>query len=707
MKQLHIRPGKPFPLGATWDGEGVNFSLFSQHATGVDLLLFESAGDNGPCSVVRLTERTAFIWHCYIPGIRPAQLYAYRVYGPYEPKNGHRFNHNKVLLDPYAKAIAGKYTWNDALFGYTVGAAGEDLSFNDKDSCPYIPKCAVIDPYFDWEGDTLPKRPWNETIIYETHVKGFTFCHPHIEKSIRGTYKALSSQAAISHLKSLGITAVELLPVHHDVIDRWLRERDLTNYWGYNNIGFFCPDCRFSSSGIRGEQVVEFKQMVKELHKNGIEVILDVVYNHTGEGNHLGPTLSFKGIDNASYYQLNPENNRLYFDFSGCGASLRIANPYVTRFIMDSLRYWVTEMHVDGFRFDLASTLARETFEVDKLSTFFDIIHQDPVLSQTKLIAEPWDLGSGGYQVGNFPLLWSEWNGKYRDTVRRLWRGDRGQIRDLAFRLSGSSDLYQDDGRTPFASLNFITCHDGFTLHDLVTYEIKHNEANNEENRDGTDDNQSWNCGVEGETHDPEINQVRLRQKMNFLVTLFLSQGVPMLLGGDEISRTQKGNNNAYCQDNEISWFNWNMDKEKQTMLDFTRMLIRFRLEHPIFRKKKFFDGQKHGNCAVKDITWLGQDGLEMSEKEWFNDLSQSIGILLHGGSINEVDRNGVPIVDDSFLILLNAGDRKVTFKLPELMQKSRLLIYTYKPVLTRSETAQKTRKQFVMHEKSIALFSL
>ncbi|MBD3321547.1 MAG: glycogen debranching protein GlgX, partial [Chitinivibrionales bacterium] len=494
MPQIKVWPGRPFPLGAVWDGHGTNFSLFSEHATGVKLLLFDDIGSGSPSHTIPIKEQTAFIWHCYIPGIKPSQLYAYRVDGPYDPAQGHRFNPHKVLLDPYAKAISGSYKWNDALLGYAPGSGDKDLSFDTTDSGPFVPRCVVTDPWFDWEGDRPLRRPWNETVIYETHVKGISIRHPAIDPEIAGTYEALAQPAILEHFEKLGITAVELLPIHQHVIDGGLRERGLTNYWGYNSIGFFAPDCRYASSGIRGEQVSEFKHMVKMLHRAGIEVILDVVYNHTAEGNHLGPTLCFRGIDNASYYFLDPSDPRYYLDFSGCGTSFRMSHPHVNQLIMDSLRYWIEEMHVDGFRFDLASTLAREFFEVDKLSTFFDIIQQDPIISQAKLIAEPWDLGDGGYQVGNFPPLWTEWNGKYRDSIRRFWKGMPDQISELGYRLAGSSDLYQSDGRKPVASINFITCHDGFTLNDLVSYNRKHNESNKENNRDGMDENLSWNC---------------------------------------------------------------------------------------------------------------------------------------------------------------------------------------------------------------------
>ena len=702
MPRYNIWPGKRYPLGATWDGSGTNFALFSEHASAVELLLFDNSKAEKPEAVIPLTERTAFVWHGYLPEVGPSKLYAYRIHGPYESKKGHRFNPSKVLLDPYAKAIAGKINWNDALFGYRIGDPNADLSRDDQDSSPFIPKCVVTDPSFEWEGDGLLNTPWNETVIYELHVKGFTARHPDVEEGKRGTYAAIATPRVIEYLKNLGVTAVELLPVHQYVDNKYLIDKGLTNYWGYNTIGFFAPDCRYSSSGVLGEQVREFKQMIKALHKAGIEVILDAVYNHTAEGNHLGPTLCFRGIDNLSYYRLTPDDPRFYMDFTGTGNSLNMSHPSVTQLIMDSLRYWVTEMHVDGFRFDLASTLARELHEVDRLSAFFDIIQQDPVLSQIKLIAEPWDLGDGGYQVGNFPPLWGEWNGKYRDTIRRFWKGKTSQIAELGYRLTGSSDLYQDDGRNPYASINFVTCHDGFTLNDLVSYEQKHNEANMGDNKDGTDNNMSWNCGTEGPTNDSQINGLRDRQKRNFLATLFLSQGVPMLLAGDEIGRTQGGNNNAYCQDNEISWLDWSLDGQEKELLEFTRQLIRLRHEHPVFRRKSFFMGRKLFGSHLKDIEWIKPDGTEMTEQDWNQSSFHTIGILLAGDAIGEFNEKGRRITDSTFMLLLNAGPDPVPFKLPVSAQPWQLIVDTFKPNRADSEIPE---TEFSMKGRSIALF--
>ncbi|MCP4262623.1 MAG: glycogen debranching protein GlgX [Planctomycetes bacterium] len=703
MTKLSVWSGKPHPLGATWDRQGTNFSLFSEYATAVELLLFNDPHSKEPKNVIPLREKSAFVWHCYIPGIAPSQLYAYRVYGPHEPENGHRFNPSKVLLDPYAKTIAGTVHWDDALFGYRIGDPEEDLSFDERDSCPFMPKCVVTDTSFDWDGDRLLHTPWNETIIYEVHVKGFTALHPEVEEGKRGTYMGLVSPVVIDYLKTLGVTAVELLPIHHHVDERDLVDKGLTNYWGYNTIGFFAPDARFSSSENLGGHVHEFKEMVKALHQAGIEVILDVVYNHTPEGNHLGPTICFRGIDNVSYYHLNPEDPRYYMDFTGTGNSLRMSNPHVTQLIMDSLRYWILEMHVDGFRFDLAAALARELYEVDHLSAFFDIIHQDPVISQVKLIAEPWDVGEGGYQVGNFPPLWAEWNGRYRDTIRRFWKGDESQMSELGFRLAGSSDLYQDTGRKPHASINFVTCHDGFTLNDLVSHNEKHNEANKEDNKDGIDDNLSWNCGVEGLTDDPQISNLREKQKRNFLATLFLSQGVPMLLSGDQVSKTQNGNNNVYCQDNEISWFDWGIDESKQRMLAFTRDLIRLRREHPVFRRKRFFQGQKLFGSNVKDITWLKPNGREMNERDWNESFVRTIGIRLAGDAVDEFDEKGQRITDDTFLILLNAYHEMIPFRLPKSKQPWELMLYTFQPDL-ESGLPVSEKNRFHLESHSVAI---
>lgn len=655
--------GTPFPLGATWDGKGVNFAIYSQHATNAELCLFDSGESGIERERIKLTERTGLIWHIYIPGLKPGQLYGYRMHGPYEPENGQRFNPNKLLIDPYAKSIAGTIQWHDSLFGYEIGNESEDLSFGEADSAPFIPKSVVIDAGFDWEQDQAPKIPIHRLVIYEAHVKGFTQQHPDIPENIRGTYAALAHPVTISYLRGLGINAVELMPVHHFITDRHLRERELTNYWGYNTIGFFAPDVRYSSSGIAGEQVKEFKNMVKELHKAGIEVILDVVYNHTGEGNQMGPTLSFRGIDNSSYYRL-AEDQRYYADYTGTGNTLNANQPDVLRLIMDSLRYWILEMHVDGFRFDLAATLARELHDVNKLSAFFDIIHQDPVISQVKLIAEPWDIGEGGYQVGNFPVGWAEWNGKYRDCMRDFWTGSEQMLAEFAERFTGSSDLYKDDYRHPASSINFITAHDGFTLNDLVSYNEKHNEANKEDNNDGESHNRSWNCGAEGPTDDAGINELRQRQKRNFLATLMLSQGVPMLVAGDEISRTQQGNNNAYCQDNEISWINW--EQADEGLLKFTQQLIHLRHQHPVFRRRHWFQGQPIKGVGVEDLAWFLPNGAEMTEEHWNEHFAKSLGIYLNGKVIRVLSKHGEQLVDNNFYVVLNAHNEPISFVLPQ-----------------------------------------
>jgi isoamylase len=657
-----IYPGKPFPLGATLEGEGVNFAIFSENASSVELCLFNSDKDEVPKYCITLPERTSSIWHGYIPGIKAGQLYGYRVQGPYEPGNGHRFNASKLLIDPYAKAIAGTIEWNDALFGYEIGHPDGDLSYNDIDSAPFIPKSVVIDPSFDWEGDKALDIPYHKTIIYETHVKGFTQLHPDIPVEIRGTYAGMAHPVVIDYLKKLGITAVELMPVHQFVNDRHLKERGLANFWGYNTIGFFAPDARYASSGVRGEQVVEFKNLVKTLHKAGIEVILDVVYNHTAEGNHMGPTLSFKGIDNASYYRLT-NDKRHYFDYTGTGNTLNANLPNVLRLMMDSLRYWIIDMHVDGFRFDLAATLARELHEVDRLSAFFDIIHQDPVISQVKLIAEPWDLGEGGYQVGKFPAEWAEWNGKYRDCIRDFWRGADSMLGEFAARFTGSPDLYAGDYRRPTASINFITAHDGFTLHDLVSYNEKHNEKNGEHNLDGESHNRSWNCGVEGPTDDINVLALRQRQKRNFLTTLLMSQGVPMMLAGDEMSRTQQGNNNAYCQDNEISWVNWkHID---QDMLKFTQQLTHFVRRHPVFNRRRWFQGLPIRGAGVRDISWFLPNGKEMNDQHWNESHAKSLAIFLYGRGIHSPGPKGEHIIDDSFYLIFNAWHEGLEYILP------------------------------------------
>ena len=655
-------PGIPYPLGATWDGDGVNFALFAENATGVELCLFDERMGKTQSAMVKMTERTHHMYHIYVPGIKPGQLYGYRVHGPYDPQNGHRFNPAKLVIDPYAKAVAGTIAWDNSLFGYEVGHKEEDLKKSDSDSAPFIPKCVVVDDSFDWQGDRRPKIPYHESIIYETHVKGFTKLHPEIPKDIQGTYAGMAHPVTIEYLRKLGVTAVELLPIHHFVADRHLVEKGLTNYWGYNTIGFFAPDARYSSSGVMGEQVTEFKTMVRELHKAGIEIILDVVYNHTAEGNHLGPTLSFKGIDNVSYYRLMDEK-RFYNDYTGTGNTLRANLPNVLRLMMDSLRYWIQQVHVDGFRFDLASTLARELHEVNKLSSFFDVIHQDPVISQVKLIAEPWDVGEGGYQVGNFPPGWTEWNGKYRDCIRDYWRGADSVLGEFAARFTGSPDLYQDDNRRPTASINFITAHDGFTLQDVVSYNEKHNDANGENNKDGESHNRSWNCGEEGPTDKKDILELRQRQKRNFLSTLFLSQGVPMLVAGDEMSRTQQGNNNAYCQDNEISWVDWK--RADNDLIDFTRKLIDLRKSHPAFCRRKWFQGQPIKGVGVEDIAWFLPDASEMTEEHWNNSVAKSLGVYLNGKGIHTVNRKGQPVVDDSFYVIFNAHYEPLEYALP------------------------------------------
>jgi isoamylase len=655
-------PGSPYPLGATANDEGVNFALYADNATGVELCLFNSSDDPQAAATIKIIERTHQIWHVFLPGIKPGQLYGYRVYGPYKPEEGHRYNHHKLLIDPYAKAVAGIIEWNDALFGYEIGHPDEDLSFSTLDSAPFIPKSVVIDNHFDWGDDKSPKTAYHKTIIYETHVKGFTQLHPDIPEELKGTYAGIAHPVTIGYLKSLGITAIELMPVHQFISDRHLHEKGLSNYWGYNTIGFFAPDARYSSSGVTGEQVTEFKQMVKNLHEAGIEIYLDVVYNHTAEGNHKGPTLSFRGIDNVAYYRLM-EEKRYYKDYTGTGNTLNANLPNVLRLLMDSLRYWILEMHVDGFRFDLAATLARELHEVDRLSAFFDIIHQDPVISQAKLIAEPWDVGEGGYQVGKFPPGWVEWNGKYRDCIRDFWRGADSMLGEFALRFTGSPDLYESDYRKPTASVNFITAHDGFTLNDLVSYNEKHNAENGEDNNDGESHNRSWNCGHEGATENPEIQALRQQQKRNLLTTLFLSQGVPMLLAGDEISRTQQGNNNAYCQDNEVSWINWaSADTE---LLDFTRKLIGLRKNHPVLCRRRWFQGQRIKGTGVEDIAWFLPDASEMTEEHWNNDFAKSLAVYLNGHGIHWVGPKGERIVDDNFYIILNAHFEELDYVLP------------------------------------------
>jgi len=662
---MRVLPGSPYPLGATWDGNGVNFAIYSEHATKVELCLFDSADAATERARVALVEQTDQVWHGFLPDVRPGQLYGFRVHGPYDPANGQRFNPAKVLIDPYAKAVGRTVRWHSSLFGYVLDGSEQDLTIDTHDNAAYAPLAAVVDEAFTWGGDRHPRTPWHETLIYELHVKGFTQLNSRVPQGERGTYLGVVSEAAIEHLSNLGVTAVELMPVHHHTNEWHLVQKQLTNYWGYNTLSYFAPDLRYSASTSPLECVREFKMMVRALHAAGLEVILDVVYNHTAEGNHLGPTLSLRGIDNLSYYRLQPSNRRFYEDFTGTGNTLNMRSPRVLQLIMDSLRYWVIEMHVDGFRFDLASALARELHAVDKLGAFFDIIHQDPVLSQVKLIAEPWDLGEGGYQVGNFPVGWTEWNGKYRDTVRRFWRGDGGVVSEMATRLAGSSDLYEQSGRRPYASINFITAHDGFTLADLVSYNEKHNEANGEDNADGENNNLSWNCGAEGPTDDPQIRGLRWRQMRNFIATLLTSQGVPMLSGGDEVGRTQRGNNNAYCQDNDLSWTPWQLTREQRDFLRFTRRMIGIWRTQPVLRRRRFLQGRPIRGVGVKDIAWLDRSGREMTDTDWNYSEVRHLGIRLAGDAIEELDARGHRIVGDSLLILLNAHAEAIAFTLP------------------------------------------
>ena len=664
--QWRVWPGSPYPLGATWDGKGVNFALYSENATKVELCLFDSVDAKQESVRIPMPENTDLVWHCYLPDAAPSLLYGYRVYGPYEPGNGHRFNHNKVLLDPYARYIRRNLKWDDSLFGYTCGHGDADLSFDERDNAAFAPLAEVIDPAFTWGDDRAPRTPMHKTVIYEAHAKGLTMLHPDVPEKLRGSYAGLASESVIRHLTDLGVTAVELLPVHYHVDDRYLVDQGRVNYWGYNTLGFFAPEPCYESPNFPLNAVGEFKTMVRNLHAAGIEVILDVVYNHTAEGNQMGPTLSFRGIDNAGYYRISPEDRRYYMDYTGCGNTFNMQNPRVLQLIMDSLRYWITEMRVDGFRFDLASTLARELHAVNKLGAFFDIIHQDPVISQVKLIAEPWDLGEGGYQVGNFPTLWSEWNGKYRDCVRKFWKGDGGVISEFATRFTGSSDLYEWSSRRPHASINFITCHDGFTLEDLVSYDHKHNEANGEDNRDGANDNASWNCGVEGPTDDPAILSMRETKKRSMLATLLLSEGVPMLLAGDELGQTQNGNNNAYCQDNELTWIKWDLDERRQKLLAFTRKILEIMHEQPVFQRRRFFHGQAIEGEGAPDIAWLNPDGTEMTAESWNSGFARCLGVLLYGDSI-DVDEHGEAIQGDTMLLLFNADHAtNITFTLPE-----------------------------------------
>jgi isoamylase len=671
---MQVWPGRRYPLGASYDGTGTNFALFSEAADRVELCLFDADGSE---QRVDITEVDGFVWHAYLPGIEPGQRYGYRVHGPYDPTRGQRCNPHKLLIDPYAKAIDGDVDWDPAVYAYEFG---DPDRMSETDSAPFMPKAVVVNPFFDWGNDRPPRTPYNETVIYEAHVKGLTWQHPEIPKELRGTYAGIAHPAVIEHLKNLGVTAIELMPVHQFVNDHHLADRDLSNYWGYNTIGYFAPHYAYSSMGQGGQQVQEFRSMVKALHDAGIEVILDVVYNHTAEGNHLGPTLSFRGIDNAQYYRLVDDDPQYYIDYTGCGNSLNARGPHTLQLIMDSLRYWVQEMHVDGFRFDLAATLAREFYEVDRLSTFFEVVQQDPVVGAVKLIAEPWDIGPGGYQVGNFPPLWTEWNGKFRDTVRDFWRGEPAALGEFASRISGSADLYQDDGRRPVASINFVTVHDGFTLADLVSYNSKHNEANGEDNRDGESHNRSWNCGAEGPTDDEDVLELRARQRRNLLATVLLSQGVPMIGHGDELGRTQQGNNNVYCQDNELSWVDWaNTDEQ---LLKFTRTLIDFRARHPVFRRRRFFTGRpvrRVSGTPIRDLEWFTPDGRDMTEDDWDNDLGRAVTLFVNGEGIKETGPRGEQLVDDSFLLCFNAHHDWLEFVLPpsEYGQKWELVIDT------------------------------
>jgi isoamylase len=665
MNKVRVWTGTPYPLGATWTAEGANFAIYSENCTGVDLCLFERPDADHEAIRVRMTESTDNIWHVFLPEIRPGQLYGYRVYGPYEPGQGHRFNASKVLIDPYAKAISGKIEWGPEMFGYPLGDPKDDLKRDYRDNARNVPKSIVVDTSFAWGRERRLNIPLHESVIYETHVVGFSKLWDKVPEQLRGTYAGLASHAAIKYFKELGVTAVELLPIHEHVDEGFLLDKGLTNYWGYSSIGYFAPESSYSSKGTLGGQVADFKEMVRELHRAGLEVIVDVVYNHTGEGNHLGPTISFRGVDNAAYYRLVGNDRRFYMDYTGCGNTPNTLNPRVLQLISDSLRYWVTEMHVDGFRFDLASTLGREEHLVERSATFFDILLQDPVLSQVKLIAEPWDVGEGGYMVGNFPIPWSEWNGKYRDCIRRYWKGDDDTMAEFAYRITGSPDLYEHQGKRPFASINYVAAHDGFTLNDLVSYNEKHNEANGEANRDGDNNNNSWNCGVEGPTDDVEVNRLRRRQRRNLITTVLLSQGVPMILGGDEFGRTQQGNNNTYCQDSELNWFNWNWDDEGKSLFEFTRKLIRFRKDHPVFRRPKYFKGKRIFDLDVKDIMWFNPSGAEMNDQDWKNGFAKCLGMLVSGLTSAVRDQKGEPVRDNTFLLLCNAHYEPLTFILP------------------------------------------
>ncbi len=663
---MQVWPGRPSPLGATWDGRGVNFAVFSENATKVHVCLFESADDVAPTHTIELPEQTDFVWHGYFPGLKPGQLYGFRADGMYDPARGYRFNANKLLLDPYAKAIGRDLTWDDSLFGYHVGDAKQDLSIDRRDSAPFAPLATVVDTRFSWRGDAPLRTPWHKTLIYEMHVKGFSYLNPYVPKELRGTYAGLASPGAMRHLRDLGVTALELLPVHYHINDRFLVEKGRANYWGYNTLGYFAPNRCYSADQSPQGSVNEFKRMVRTLHKNGFEVILDVVYNHTAEGNQHGPTLSMRGLDNSAYYRLVANNPRFYMDYTGCGNTLNMLSPRVLQLIMDSLRYWVQEMHVDGFRFDLASALARELHAVDKLGAFFDIIHQDPVLSQVKLIAEPWDLGEGGYQVGNFPVLWTEWNGKYRDCVRKFWKGDGNTVSEFATRLCGSSDLYEHNGRRPYASINFVTCHDGFALHDLVSYNHKHNEDNGQHNEDGESHNNSWNCGFEGPSETPAIRILRERQKRNFMATLMLSQGVAMIRSGDELSQTQLGNNNVYCQDTLLGWIDWRMTDEQADFLNFTKQCVKLWKSQPVLQRRQFFQGREIRGREVRDVLWLTPQGREMTDYDWHAGYVRCLGMRLEGQMHDEIDDRGRHITGDTLLVLMNSHHETIPFRLPD-----------------------------------------
>ena len=704
---MRVWTGHPYPLGATWDGVGVNFALFSEHATAVELCLFDSPYAGRESIRIPLVERTDQVWHGYLPDVRPGQLYGYRVYGPYEPAQGHRFNPHKLVVDPYAKAMGRSLRWHDSVFGYNVSGTTDDLTFDTRDSAAYAPLAAVCDTSFTWGDDKPLRTPWHQTVIYELHVKGFTRLMPEIPEDLRGTYLALTTEPALRHLKSLGVTAVELLPIHHHTDEWHLAQKRLVNYWGYNTLAYFAPDIRYSVSRSPQESVREFKMMVRGLHAAGLEVILDVVYNHTCEGDQRGPTLSLRGIDNVSYYRLTPGNRRFYEDFTGCGNTLNMRSPRVLQMIMDSLRYWVLEMHVDGFRFDLASALARELHAVDKLGAFFDIIHQDPILSRVKLIAEPWDLGEGGYQVGNFPVGWTEWNGKYRDSVRRFWRGDGRQVSELATRLAGSSDLYELSGRRPYASINFVTAHDGFSLHDLVSYSAKHNEANGEQNRDGENNNLSYNFGVEGPSTDPEIQALRERQKRNFVATLLFSQGVPMLSHGDELSQSKRGNNNTYCQDNDLSWLDWTLTPAQEEFLEFVRAVIALRRAHPVLRRRRFFAGRKIRGEGVQDIAWFDPSGVEMTDAGWASEHVRCIGVKLSGDAIAETNERGERIIDDTLLILFNAHDATVPFTLPGADEPAEWTAILDTARVSREHRRLASGDQYLLESRSLALLRL